>query len=593
MEWKEIEAKLDLIWSEEAIADDIEDQFLDIKKDPKSWKGLIEMGRKMTVCFSNANGGHVVIGIRERTRGMGAFEGCTKHNLRELKKRINDGLNSSVDIDLEYRDYKGVKLLEIKIPQGFYGAHSLRDAGAQWVRAGAECKAILPSTISQPKFLPISELDRSSALIPDMDWNDIDKTELRKIKSIIKKEGFSLDYIDMNDIDFAKALGLISKEEGKEALTMAGLLFIGKKSNRNDLIPQSEVNLISFDEGGDSDFQIIYNKGMISNAIELQELFYKKFNERILLDTGLFEIPIDRIPQKALREGVLNALTHRDYTKQASVYFRIYPDRIEISSPGGFIDDINPDNILYHMPAYRNRLIADVFQRIGLVRRSGIGIDRMYRYLLNNGKEPPIFRSDDSHVSLILMDNIDKEMASYIRNEEESAAKKIPLDELIIISHLRNSPEISTSETAKIIQREPEEALNILTKMARSNVIVPKGKGKGRVYSFSPKMYADLGDSLGYARDDGRFEKIRWKEKARMIVKEKGFLTNSDMQKLSGYTQQQVKVLLREMVEDGELELKGIKRGAKYYLPEKPEKIKKRKTKSTDRKSSPKLHDFD
>ena len=595
MEWGDVEKKLDEIWNEKVTADDIEDQFLDVKQYPNNWNALIDLCRKMVVCFSNADGGTIVIGVREKIKGITAFEGCKKFRETDIVQKINGGLNSPVDIEVNYRNFHSTPLLEIKVPQGICGAHSLSNS-QQWKRSGAECLPLLPTLESTPKFITVSELDRSSSIVPDMNWEDMDKKELQKIKGIIKNLGLSLDYLNLDDLDFAKAIGLIKEERGKEVVTMAGLLFSGEDSIRKEKSPQSEIIFVSHDEGGDSDFQINFNQSLITNITNLQDLFEKKYNPSVLLDTGLFEIPLKRLPLGVLRESLLNAITHREYANTSSIFFNVYPDKIEITNPGGFVGGITPENILTHQPAWRNRLIAEVFQKIGLVRRSGLGVDRAYRELLLNGKEPPIYISDNSQVKMVILDKIDKELAKYIRNEEKSG-EGVPLDEMIVISHLRSSPQITISETSKAIQRSHADASAVLTRMTRKGVLEPKGVTKGRYYSLTPKIYNVLGDSVGYARN-GSIEYSRFKEKIRILVEEKKHIVNSQVRDLLGISPNKAKNILKEMVDSNELTMKGKKRGAVYLLPivevEKNQNYIKKRTKNepNDQKNNQKIDDF-
>jgi Putative ATP-dependent DNA helicase recG C-terminal len=96
------------------------------------------------------------------------------------------------------------------------------------------------------------------------------------------------------------------------------------------------------------------------------------------LKTGLFHTDIPAFPEAAFREAILNAVIHRDYLEPGSVYVRHTEREMVISSPGGFIGGITPDNILHAEPRARNRLLAEVFQKIGLVERAGIGRRRIF-----------------------------------------------------------------------------------------------------------------------------------------------------------------------------------------------------------------------
>ena len=104
---------------------------------------------------------------------------------------------------------------------------------------------------------------------------------------------------------------------------------------------------------------------------------------------GFGEISVPDITSWSAREAVLNALVHRDYFLHQSVMIELRRDRIEVTSPGGFVGGVGPENILRHTPVRRNALLADVLQRIGLVNRAGVGVDRIFEELLRLGKSMP------------------------------------------------------------------------------------------------------------------------------------------------------------------------------------------------------------
>ena len=99
---------------------------------------------------------------------------------------------------------------------------------------------------------------------------------------------------------------------------------------------------------------------------------------------------------------MLNAISHRNYQLAGSVFIRQFSRRLEIVSPGGFPVGINPDNVLDRQSP-RNRRIADIFTKCGLVERSGQGMNLMFEESLREGKQVPDFTGTDAfQVSLTL-----------------------------------------------------------------------------------------------------------------------------------------------------------------------------------------------
>src|SRR5450759_4337273 len=103
-----------------------------------------------------------------------------------------------------------------------------------------------------------------------------------------------------------------------------------------------------------------------------------------------------------IREAILNAVSHRDYRLGGSVFIRQFARRIEIVSPGGFPPGITPENILFRQ-APRNRRVAEVLAKCGLVERSGQGMNRIVENAIRESKRQPDFSGTDEYqVSLKL-----------------------------------------------------------------------------------------------------------------------------------------------------------------------------------------------
>jgi len=99
-------------------------------------------------------------------------------------------------------------------------------------------------------------------------------------------------------------------------------------------------------------------------------------------------------PIVAVREAVLNALIHRDYTMQGPILISIYPDRLTVSSPGGLNDTYSIDDLRTGVSSTRNPNLANIFYRLGYVEAYGTGIPRIMRSYLNS--EQPVLRISDA-----------------------------------------------------------------------------------------------------------------------------------------------------------------------------------------------------
>ncbi len=91
---------------------------------------------------------------------------------------------------------------------------------------------------------------------------------------------------------------------------------------------------------------------------------------------------------------------------------------MEVISPGGFIGNITPENILRHPPSHRNEFLARILQTVGLVNRVGLGVDRIYKGLLRLGKDLPRYSADEAHVKLVIPLETQDSFAFFVASEE-------------------------------------------------------------------------------------------------------------------------------------------------------------------------------
>jgi ATP-dependent DNA helicase RecG len=121
------------------------------------------------------------------------------------------------------------------------------------------------------------------------------------------------------------------------------------------------------------------------------------------LMVNIFRIGIPDYSEQAFREGLANALIHRDYSRLGAVYVQWHEDRIEISNPGGFPEGVRLDNLLVTPPRPRNPSLADAFKRAGIVERTARGIDTIFFEQLRNGRPATSYeRSTETDVILVL-----------------------------------------------------------------------------------------------------------------------------------------------------------------------------------------------
>jgi ATP-dependent DNA helicase RecG len=390
--------------------------------------------------------------------------------------------------------------------------------------------------------------------------SDIDGDELRRLRRTIETEAPQNKGLNqLPDVELLESLGLISGE----SISLAAVLLLGKAGALARWAPQHEVVFLRYKTSTSYDVRHDF-KGPILLVLEsLQRLLEANFKLMTLATEGFGELTLPDMTWFAAREAVLNALIHRNYFLRQSIYVHLHKDRLEITSPGGFIGGVTPQNILHHPPIRRNPLLADVAQKAGLVNRSGLGVDRIYEELLYLGKALPRYDADESHVRLTLPLASHKGFAKFVSNEQRSQ-RRLDLNDLIVLRTLTQRGHLDRWTSSTCLQLAEEEAADILASLRNRGYLATQGRGRGTTYRFSRHYMELLRPTEGdhdLPLDD---EAVRLRLSA--VLAEKGRLTNADVRRISGYSRTEAVRLMRRLAGEKIAVLKGRGRAA-HYIP--------------------------
>ncbi|MCP4659534.1 MAG: hypothetical protein GY856_29360, partial [bacterium] len=155
--------------------------------------------------------------------------------------------------------------------------------------------------------------------------------------------------------------------------------------------------------------------------------------------------------ETAVREAILNAVSHREYRHQGSVFVRQWPRRIEITSPGGFPQGVTPETMLWKQSP-RNRRIAESFARCGLVERAGQGANLIFETCIRESKLPPSFKGSDAfQVCMTLDGEVRDTLFVRFLNRAVAEAGRLDADDLLVLDHVHRGLEIPERAGERIV----------------------------------------------------------------------------------------------------------------------------------------------
>lgn len=216
-----------------------------------------------------------------------------------------------------------------------------------------------------------------------------------------------------------EGMGFLTVRDGKALCTIAGLALFGSRPRR--FLPQAGVRWMAFD-GSSKDYRALddvlldgalvglaprgpgassIEAGLVDRLLDRMTPFLSSESDSV--GSSFRRERFWRYPLEALREAILNALVHRDWTRVPEVEIVSYSDRLEITSPGPLSNSMTVEKMLAGQRSPRNPLLVDVMRDCGYVDARGMGVRRKIVPLIReaSGQEPR-FEIGEDFVRVIL-----------------------------------------------------------------------------------------------------------------------------------------------------------------------------------------------
>lgn len=520
------------------------------------------------VGLANAQGGVLYIGIDDN----GTISGLRSEKWRNPKKAAAFISNYTVPPLLVETDLvpaeKDRRVLTIKVPKA-QGLCATRDGKVLRRRIKVDGRPENIPMFPQEYSGRLSELgllDYSAQVLPESSYADIDAQERNRLRKLIRVNRGESVLLELVDEDLDKALGVVRAVDGKLRPTVAGLLLLGKKESIATLLPTSKVA-----------FQVLTGTDVREN-IEVQlpllstfeELLYRfsAWNPEQEFQEGLFRVPVPEFSERAFREGIVNALCHRDYTRLGSVVVQVSNEGLLILSPGGFIDGITQDNLLTADPRGRNPLLSDMFKRIGLAERAGRGIDRIFEGSILYGRPLPDYSestSDSVHLFIPRM-KADFNFHRLILSCRENHPELLTMSTLMILSLLRSERRLALPNLVELCHLSAVRVQRQIEILLKEGLIEAVGTGKNQEYILSEAVYKAQDQTIrNVNRSDLRA--LRLEELVLGAATKNEGITRSDVVGLLHINAQAAYRLLLRLTEQGKLRKEGKRRHTKYFVP--------------------------
>ena len=373
---------------------------------------------KEIVALVNFQGGRVVLGVEDD----GTISGIHRAHLEEwVMNIIRDKIHPLVlpfYEEIKIDDNNTVAVMTF--PQGISKPYVVRDRGAEkiYIRVGSTSQQATRE--QQMRLFELGGMLHTELMpVPRTNRNCLDEARLHNYLNDFIKD----PEIPRTSSEWEKrllGLGLLVEAGGKVYCSVAGLVLFGKNPRR--YLKQSGLRVFAFESlakeykalldiildaplVGRWDFtdsgKSLIDGGLIERFIEQATPFLSQ--EAAEIDKNFRRETEWLYPMDAIREVVVNALAHRDWTRFVDIEVGIYSNRVEVISPGALQNSMTIEKMIAGQRSPRNTIIMEVLRDYGYVDFRGMGVRTKIIPLMKQfNHAEPIFEATEDYLKTIL-----------------------------------------------------------------------------------------------------------------------------------------------------------------------------------------------
>jgi len=441
---------------------------------------------KTVIAFSNTAGGKIVVGVNDEREIVGVKENEVFDLQEKVSSIIYDMCYPNILPEIYTVNIDGKILLVIEIFRGSLLPYYLKNKGklkGTYIREGSTDRLADKSIILE---LERQRMGRTFDEEENLEV-DIEDLDLTPILNEFKKAGKEISTEQL------KNLKLIKNVNGRDVPTNALLILIGYFDNTSIKCARfkgttMQVFLDKKEFNGDifSNLEnvILFLKNHLNLSAEINELKRKEEYE---------------IPVVVLREVLLNAVIHRDYTRSSDIKVAVYDDIVEIVSPGGLPNGLTIEEVYNGRSELRNKVIARVFKELGYVETWGSGIKRIINICEEKGIKFEL-KDEGNFVSVVFHRNVnlskadESEQKQTFTNDYDRLRtitndyERLTIEEQKILLYLLDNKKISRKKATEILELRNTKTYEILNTLVNKGLLERHGKGRGTYYTLSPKI---------------------------------------------------------------------------------------------------------
>lgn len=407
---------------------------------------------KEVIAFANTDGGVIYIGIDNDGNAVGIDN--VDDNYTRITNGIRDAIMPDVTMFVKYTIQEN-RVVRITVGEGSYKPYYLKAKGLKpsgvFVRQGTSSVSASPEQIR--------------AMIKESDGDNFESMRSMEQELTFKsaKEAFKRYNIEFSKTKY-RTLGVTM--QGDELYSNLALIISDQCTHTTKVAVFADEENTKFRDSKEFG-------GSIFEQLDSTYAYLALCNKTVATFKGLERIEKVDYPEEALREALLNALVHRDYSFSGSIIINVNDKEMEFISIGGLLPGLSPDDIRSGISQPRNKNLADIFHRLHLIESYGTGIRKIYNLYANCSEQPRI--EVTSNTFKIILPNMNR-----AATKESSTVVTAQMQK--ILDYIEENGQITELEIQELLGLKKTRTFILAKQMRDEGLIRVEGRGDSKKY---------------------------------------------------------------------------------------------------------------
>ena len=414
---------------------------------------------KEVIAFANTDGGVIYVGIDDNGNAVGLDD------VDETYTRITNGIRDAIQPDVTmFIKYvlQDNKVIRIEVGEGSYKPYYLKSKGMKptgiYVRQGTSSVQASPEQIRR--------------MIKESDGDNYEDTRCleQELTFDAARTAFQRYGVEFS-VEKYRALGITQND----VFTNLAMLLSDQCLHTTKIAVFKDEFCTEFRDSKEF-------SGSVFNQFENAVNYLALCNKTASVIKGVVRTDKQDYPEEAIREALLNALVHRDYSFSGSIIINVNDSKMEFISLGGLLPGLSTEDIRIGVSQPRNKKLAEIFHRLRLIESYGTGIRRIFKLYENCSVQPSIEVTTNAFKIVLPNTNAIDVLAENKQNSAINTPTAITPQMKTVLDYLSEYGEIGEEELQELLNVKRTRAYLVARQMCEADLIVTIGRGVNKKY---------------------------------------------------------------------------------------------------------------